>query len=188
MPSEQWEFIYYKLDMNETRKQIIDIIEPCMDKSLNFWCMLEVCDEIMEEYFHISWETEFIYVNQSILSNWVNMVLTRHWWSVNWSTTSAITAFSRNEFKYDKEDNLMYTWNKLKILWYYDITAVLKYIDSLSNMDEVKLRWLNFHIWKINEIWINLIPNKPLHLYTEQEEKELLKILQVLNWKSRVKD
>ena len=67
-----------------------------------------------------------------------------------------------------------------KIIWHYDITAVLKYIDS---------KWYNIHneqnnwvIYVYKSDWFDnpylwIIQFKPLHLYTEQEEKELLELL-----------
>jgi len=57
-----------------------------------------------------------------------------------------------------------------------EITAVLKYMlfeYSFSSMD-LTLNW--FIVFTIN--WKDVfIPNKPLHLYTEQEEKDLLELL-----------
>ena len=80
-----------------------------------------------------------------------------------------------------------------KILGHYDITAVLKYI--LANLDcqifhrpFVKWRTYNELIIAPKQDWIYKwvskynfeIPNKPLHLYTQQEEKDLLELLNKL--------
>ena len=66
-----------------------------------------------------------------------------------------------------------------KILWHYDITAVLKYIEQLFCV--ILEQWF-FQLcdddWKrIENEFRNNIPNKPLHLYTEQEKKDLLELL-----------
>lgn len=69
----------------------------------------------------------------------------------------------------------------------YDITAVLKYI--YSNWDWTTDVWYSY-IWLYTTQMMSLntekkelkIPNKPLHLYTEQEEKDLLELLNKL-WK-----
>jgi len=71
-----------------------------------------------------------------------------------------------------------------KILWHYDITAVLKYIcnwwwDYNSSNDILYIDIETNVLWK----WVVYhIPNKPLHLYSEDEEKDLLKLLKNL-WK-----
>lgn len=71
-----------------------------------------------------------------------------------------------------------------KILWHYDITAVLEYIvraakyliklhiNNRKKLIEIVYLWWWALLWEI--------PNKPLHLYTKQEEKELLELLQKL--------
>lgn len=73
--------------------------------------------------------------------------------------------------------------NNKKVLWIYDITAVLKYI--YDKCEEWK--WYESYQWDkfLIEIYSDDIeedntwafPNKPLHLYSEQEEKDLLKLL-----------
>lgn len=72
---------------------------------------------------------------------------------------------------------LLREW-KSRIIGYYDITAVLKYI---NNSDDwlIKSYIDNFEIsFDIIDKWLYFkIPNKPLHLYTEQEEKYLLDLL-----------
>lgn len=123
--------------MNDTRKQIIELIEPYMDKTLSEGCL------ILQE---------------------------------DWSIIRA--NHMDNDSIYDAFVGAM---NLKKILGHYDITTVLKYIWN---------RW-EMRIWKVgleaHRIiirtlwnWIQEIPNKPLHLYTEQEEKHLLKLLQKL--------
>lgn len=79
--------------------------------------------------------------------------------------------------------------NKCEIIGHYDITAVLKYIRNMPLIS-------NYHItddfiqfgksarddnWNFYDYQVWEIPNKPLNLYTEQEEKELLELLVKLN-------
>jgi len=129
--------------MNETRKQIIELIWDYMDKSLIEWCYMQTQIWL----YKYLWE-EF----ESNNFKWWPNYLADNWkWIVN---------FNKNTIT--------------KIIGHYDITAVLKYID-------------NYNFWSIriteNEIVTSLwdknacIPNKPLILYTEQEEKELLELL-----------
>ena len=70
-----------------------------------------------------------------------------------------------------------------EILGHYDITAVETFI--------LKIQWKSWTSinlikeWKYKEIgckwWINIVyPNKPLHLYSEQEKKDLLELLKKL--------
>lgn len=66
-----------------------------------------------------------------------------------------------------------------KIIWHYDITAVFKYMQeklfkSMNNFDIT-----NWKIYFWENDWAYSIPNKPLHLYSEQEEKELLDLLTI---------
>lgn len=71
-----------------------------------------------------------------------------------------------------------------KILWHYDITAVLKYIHENIIILETEILFdkIRFHI-KTGE-WHFDINLKPLHLYTEDEIKDLLKLLKKL-WKNK---
>jgi len=96
--------------MNDTRRQIIKLIEPYMDKTLCEGCL-------------ISWFMTF---------------------------------------------------------WHYDITAVLKYIRQYKDFDIClsddgdtwaieRVKWVMEFMWTF--------PNKPLHLYTKEEEKRLLTLL-----------
>lgn len=132
--------------MNDTRKQIIELIEPYMMKDLVDGCIVE----FMSWWFFRLKETPF----------------------------------------YDKKTDQYYTVTPYaeienyirRPLWHYDITAVLKYIKQVHwvyfsitpNCMFIKIMvedWIN----PIHSIW--MFPNKPLHLYTEQEEKDLLNIL-----------
>lgn len=136
--------------MTETRQQIIELIEPYMDKSLSVGCL-----------FIYMWELH----------------KARIWWDV----------INLEDLEVEDTD-LLYMYNEYteehrpKILWHYDITAVLKHIQEYF---EIRL----CDIWEYFELYQNWwiidydikIPNKPLHLYTQQEEKELLELLTKLN-------
>lgn len=150
--------------MNESRKKIIDLIEPYMDKTLNEWCIIEIkksyeywkwkdIDPIYTTITHLSWDGLYAWIY-------------RYWtWErdVNWKF--------RNWHHWDA------------IIWHYDITAVLKYIEN--KWCSITFNWY----WEIrvyldnSEFWKTLInlTLKPLHLYTEEEEKELLETLNTLN-------
>ena len=67
-----------------------------------------------------------------------------------------------------------YKENEIKEIWHYDITAVLKYIRKRWYEPRISLNPVNFIV-----CW-NKIPNKPLHLYSEQENKDLLQLLKKL--------
>ena len=124
------------LIMTETRKAIIELIEPYMEKELSIWLLYK--DKT-------SWEFEE-YTKWQLL-NPFNII------------------------------------NNKKVLWIYDITAVLKYI-FIEWISKYKLRDPMFDNANIHCEWVWLywkpqfiIPNKSLHLYIEQEEKDLLDLL-----------
>ena len=70
--------------------------------------------------------------------------------------------------------------NYKEIIWHYDITAVLKYIHK-----KLFIEFYNEEIIHCEDVKWNKynIPNKPLILYTEQEEVLLLELLLTL-WKT----
>lgn len=78
--------------------------------------------------------------------------------------------FNKSEFEYNSET---YYIDDFDIC--YDITAVLKYI---WNRWKLKLSCMTFDVFDLqdNLLWEIKI-NKPLHLYTEEEEKQLLNLL-----------
>ncbi len=105
-------------------------------------------------------------------------------------------------YKSDKDKEIIkYDWEpytkgfllNIKIIWHYDITAVLKYINAIKTLREIN--WETKEKWEVSkynikfskdfnyiEIWedrrlFDKIPNKPLHLYTEEENKKLLSLL-----------
>lgn len=129
--------------ITETRKQIIELIEPYMDKTLSEWCLFY---------------------------NKFNNRLVKIW--ISWNITKD------KDWEYYE---LMFDLHKIdKIIWHYDITAVLKYIwnnnwnfQQTYKDDFIWMTWKNLE----NSISDIAIPNKPLHLYEEQEDKQLLELL-----------
>jgi len=60
-----------------------------------------------------------------------------------------------------------------EIIWHYEITAIYKFCyNEITNWDEKF-----FYCWKINK----KIPNKHLSLYLQEEDKEILEILNLIN-------
>lgn len=131
--------------MNETRKQIIELIWDYMDKTKTKWCLYSD---------NSKW---FLWVAEQISEH---LCIDDIWMTYNLDIVSGS-----------------------KTLWHYDITAVLKYIwdnhweCSSCDFWLKDLQFVSIH--NKNRLLFTL-PNKPLHLYTEQEEKQLLELLQKL--------
>ena len=148
--------------MTDTRKQIIELIEPYMDKNLSRWVIFS---NPYQDHKYL-----YEYISES-KKKWERSIV---FYDRYWNTRD-------------------YRWGEIKILWHYDITAVLKYIDNISIenyqillekfWDEFlvftddKYEWREFLEYWENYWWL---PNKPLHLYTEEEDKDLLKLLKKL--------
>ncbi len=60
-----------------------------------------------------------------------------------------------------------------------EITAVLKYINNSLYVKEIVVwnKEISILIQQDWKYWSEFILNKPLHLYTDQEKKDLLKLL-----------
>lgn len=118
------------MEITETRKAIIELIEPYMNKALSEWCLV----------IWVDWDDEFMKIYD--------------WWSTDYI---------------------------IDTIWHYDITAVFKYIwksnwiltwkYSLHFDDE------NHYIEEKSTSKIYKIPSKPLHLFTEEEDENLLDLL-----------
>lgn len=65
---------------------------------------------------------------------------------------------------------------EIKIIWHYDITAVLKCFENNKHLFLME-EWYFKSYWDYRNI---KFPNKPLHLYTEQENVSLLELLKKL--------
>jgi hypothetical protein len=83
------------------------------------------------------------------------------------------------EFLVDNNINYGFKYYDFKILWHYDITAVLNYIFSKNRRILIE-EWEFFIEWPWWNLCLAFPADKPLHLYTEQEEKDLLKLLKEL--------
>lgn len=159
--------------MNKTRKAIIELIESYTDKSLSEGCYIMVND-INKEYIarYVSWDTDInfiwdIYITDSLDNTW-DILYKDRYVNIYYNDTT--------ELDYDLVKANYHQWF---IYWHYDITAVLKYIHKMwydiNNTDDSILIWQNeMDYWFCTDF---CIPNKPLHLYTEQEEKDLLELL-----------
>lgn len=90
--------------------------------------------------------------------------------------------FAKIEF-WNKETSLewkmiaLITWKIDWItIWHYDITVVFSFIDKQWFYISHNWRWeFRIYDWENNTKWF--IKNKPLHLYTEEEDKQLLDLL-----------
>lgn len=152
--------------MTETRKAIIELIELYMDKTLSEWCLIKP-DWDNWEYNCILYKSDkyiWLYKIWTIPVQRVDF----SWWYSNFETIY-IDDFKNKEEEY-------------KIIWHYDITSVLKYI-AIEKWIRYTEHW-DDHIYfydEISDISIGKIAfkihSKPLHLYTEEEEKELLNLL-----------
>lgn len=136
--------------MTETVKQIIELIEPYMDKTLNEGCFID------------DWK-------------WVLKIhhFSDRWWyvcyDVDWDIAELVSL------------------ENYKIIWHYDITAVLRYILRNKNIkDDFYLccNWVNYLFFDRDREHENIptyiFSNKPLHIYTEEEEKDLLELFKKL--------
>ena len=133
--------------MNKTRKEIIELIEPYTDKTLSLGCYVTIPWYKREEWICI--------IADYSSDEWLYAFI---WWK-------SMELYPINDIKPDK------------ILWHYDITAVLKYIrdkcrkldtDIKFDQNNIRLDFLEYNV---------LFPNKPLHLYSEQEEEDWLELL-----------
>ena len=151
-------------------KEIMEIIQEYMDKTLSEGCYIEV------------WENSC-----DICSPWEYCGHKRNY---EYSRIQEDNTFKVDLDRYTMEDfNEIYTWYKdptywCKILGHYDITAVLKCIKSFHwIMCYCFDDWDKFQIYKLADtegFWYFYIPNKPLHLFSEKENEDLLKLLKQL--------
>lgn len=138
--------------MTDTRKQIIELISDYMDKTLDFGCSIIINKDAST-------------VNELTIRKSNN--------SINWLVFWVCELSS--SFHYSDIE---------KIIWHYDITAIWWYINSINPNWVWPYYFDSIAISKEHYIltptWDNdyaRIPNKPLHLYTEQEDKDLIDLL-----------
>jgi len=132
--------------MNETRKEIIGLIEPYMNKELSEWVFMRIQT--------VEWENALV-------------------------QKKCLQYF----FDVEKSSYCKFPWHSVsEILWHYDITAVLKCIRKVWKYWAVAITSIWVIIWNkwewFKKIWD--VPEKPLNLYSEQEDKNLLELLKKL--------
>ena len=163
--------------MTETRQQIIEIIEPYMNKTLSFGCILrnDLHSNILKPYYHVS----------KVLHTAPDEA---YWIEIIHNPYTDVTSEIERMWGDDWEEQFM---ERYYILWHYDITAVLKFIEGKLQIWDIYYEWDYFLIesvraYQIREVttyW--KISNKPLHLYTDQQDKNLLTILQKFQWTNK---
>jgi hypothetical protein len=126
--------------MNQTRKQIIELIEPYMDKTFT--------KEVICRYMVQVWENEFI----DMLENYYNVA-------------------SCEPYE--------------EVVWHYDITAVLKYLeDNIKDMtwQEFDKNKIDFIYWfKENEEWEPLFVDVREIIFTQEFMKKYVSYCEY-NW------
>ena len=148
--------------ITEPRKQIMKLIEPHMDKTLSEGCLMVDIDSSSLPVVRI----------MKLLGTW--------------NGKSDILCNDDNRYH-----SSWFKKNTEYIIWHYDITAVLKYIE---NIDSVVLWSWEWNFCVCQDDWGDfdngkdryLFPKKPLYLYTEEEDKLLLELLQKL-WENHKK-
>lgn len=174
--------------MNTTRKQIIELIEPYMEKSPTIWCLIRTKywkpwdDTMNDDMTPTDWFYSSLQTNRKFESIWTIDFKDINWdyWELDDFIKTYKDTYNTNSY-----------WNKYlyleyEILWHYDITAVLKYISKKVYTISVDIDW-RMYIYKniedlVEQQWIWVLEDKPLHLYSEQEEKDLLDLLKII-WK-----
>lgn len=147
--------------MTETRKEILEMLKPYTDKTTSFWCIVKI-------------PNNFVQVDNAL--NHFAMAYDDKW---NFLASQSIFLNKGKRFLF----------NEIEILWHYDITAVFNFFDWIKSKKEVWPVYFDNVIWQ-QDCWVFQktdytgyikIPKKPLHLYTEEEDKNLLEILLKLN-------
>jgi len=151
-------------------KEILEIIEPYMDKTLSFGCIFK------------RWKDTYKYVDM-----WSNWIIITDCWDledvIDASYFDKISDSITERFERMKES----CKKEFDIIGHYDITAVLKYIEgNIQDKDSIilsvywELQKINTDTWDYIETLFDT-KNKPLHLYTEEEQANLLRLLKTIN-------
>ena len=142
--------------MNKIRKELINILSDYMEKELEIWLIYK--------------STTWIYCT--------------------------LLDFNNKLIEIERDLIFELYWDKkhlCKILGHYDISAVLKYVavkieDNFlvlcpPTRDNNEFSIHSDDWWDVDDEWTQfyIFPNKPLNLYTEKEEKDLLLLLNNLN-------
>lgn len=142
------------MEITETRKKIIEILEPYMNKTLSEGCLIK---------------TKPVQIGWGIVNFWKIIFLDKDW------EIGIFYEQANYLYKYNlEEEKKEYLWNWIiKIIWHYNITAVLKFI---KNKWDYTVEFHEDFIWIVWQVDY-AIPNNPLHLYTQEEDEHLLEIL-----------
>lgn len=146
--------------MNKTRIELINLLEKYMDKTLSEGCLLNISPNWYSTWIYkvISYRDYYTWI-----SSWIEKI------TLKWFKTHHL---------YERTDEWRWNWYDFDKIWHYDITAVLKYISKTEYF--IEYCWRCFIVRDYTEEYIWEILNKPLHLYTEQEEIQLLNLLNKL--------
>ena len=140
--------------MNKLQKEILEIIEPYTDKTLSQGCLIWTGNMKDIIYQIVGKETEHFTRQFKVC----DLLDTRRWWVINGKIS-----------------------NSKHIYWHYEITAVSKYIWKRVYHIDLDINQEYFEVSIISDDLVAqnfyFIPNKPLSLYTEQENISLLKLL-----------
>jgi len=153
------------MKITKEQKDIIWLIEPYMNKQFCKWCLfIDTTSAIEWDILEVISDINEIDFNEKII--WLDFY-----------TLSSSKSISTPASFY-----LAWYKDQTKILWHYTMDAVEKYIS---------LNWYYIEIWWYfnSEVVILIskekdwevlfeLPHKPLHLYTAEENKKLLIILQ----------
>lgn len=140
--------------MTDTRKQIIELIEPYMSKDFNTWLYYRKTNWDIE----IVWDVWLFNHKLENKNNW--KLVTNHWLWV-------------------KSLDDMKEWG-YQIIWHYYTTAVLRCIWKQKILWHYDYDEWYFEFFNDNWTLFCKIKDIPLHLYTEQEDKDLLESLKNL--------
>jgi len=145
--------------MNKLQQEILEIIKPYTDKTLSDGCIIGRGKRLFRYLYRLP-DKDF------------HRFMTHEY---NWDIKLA--RFQKWKLSIEA---VFGAWIEEEILWHYDIIAVEKYI---HNNWWIGLKFIKGNI-DYKEVWINgktfIFPNKPLHLYNEQENKDLLELLNKL--------
>lgn len=142
------------MEITETKKAIIEFLH---NEEIRTWQVF--MDKTLIEWCLVKWDRgiqKIKKIDDTIIGYSIDMM---EWF---WALCDTLEQFKE----------------QFKILWHYDITAILKYIKyKIPLFVSTDFQWLKN--WKVRIQKIEIL-NKPLHLYTEEEDKILFNLLKEL--------
>jgi hypothetical protein len=158
--------------ITDARKEIINLVSDYMNKTLSEWCLfIENKFSKEKELFTFCGSTK--YWKTTYNCHWTNSIY------------DYVIDYISNYNTIETQTFEIMLKDQIKIIWHYDITAVSKYIAIQKQIRFIEWGHDNIYFFKNKNdilIWkyILEIPNKAIHLYTEDEDKKLLKDLKSL--------